>query len=191
MQLSEAMIWMGIDKGDEKLNARGTSFGKYLLTVHNFALGIGIVLSVIFISKRHLQWTDFVPALLGLLFTVIIIVTQYLPKKYPGVSFPQHVACAKEPRCQTPENRLRWPYPHGWYIFSFALSLVIMFFWIKPVKSKILFGLVFGLSFLVAGLIYPKTVGSVWCWSTSFIAPLIVLSNYFLIRQDASAGLVT
>ena len=61
MQLSEMMIWYGIDKDDLLWNKRGTTFGKYLLATHNFAIGLGIILSLYFISKQKIQPKDFIP----------------------------------------------------------------------------------------------------------------------------------
>lgn len=187
MQLSELMIWYGIDKNDTKWNKRGTTFGKYLLATHNFAIGIGIILSIIFISKRTLRWTDFIPVVAGALLFVGVVVFAYLPNNYPDTTFPRKQTCNK---CQNPENRLQWPYPHSWYIFSYLLSIIVMFLWIKPKQSKYLLLIFFSLSFIVAWLVYPKTVGSVWCWSTSFIAPVIVLVNYYFIRNQPSSSLL-
>ena len=51
IQLSEAIIWKGIDNNDIELNKRGTLFGKYALPSHNIGIGIGILLSVILVSK--------------------------------------------------------------------------------------------------------------------------------------------
>ena len=66
-----------------------------------------------------------------------------------------------------------------------------MLIWIKPKGSKMVFLVMFSLSFLIASLIYPNTVGSVWCWSTSFIAPAIVLINYYFIRNEPIMALIT
>ena len=40
MQLSELMIWKGIDDGDIGLDGKGTAYGKYLLPTHNIAGGL-------------------------------------------------------------------------------------------------------------------------------------------------------
>lgn len=188
MQLSELMIWYGIDKNDISWNKRGTSFGKYLLATHNLAIGIGIILSLIFISKKKLVLKDFIPALIGLLFFVVIVVFVYLPRKYPDVTFPLKNTCNK---CQNPENRLQWPYPHSWYGISYVISVVLMFVWVKPRNSKFILLLFFSLAFLLALTLYPRTVGSVWCWSTSFIAPAIVLTNYYFTRNIKNKDLLT
>ena len=187
MQLSEMMVWYGIDTKKPEWNKKGTTFGKYLLATHNFAIGMGILLSIIFISKQSFKLTDFIPIVVGALFFVCVVVFAYLPRQYPDMTFPEKDTCNK---CQNPENRLKWPFPHGWYIFSYLISVVLMFFWIKPQGSKFIFLTFFSLSFLIAALVYPKTVGSVWCWSTSFIAPAIVLINYYFIRNQPNSVLL-
>jgi hypothetical protein len=187
MQLSEMMIWYGIDTKNPEWNKRGTSFGKYLLATHNFAIGLGIILSLIFVSKKKIQPKDFIPIIVGALFFIGVVVFAYLPGKFPDMTFPLRETCNK---CQDPENRLKWPYPHGWYIFSYIISVILMFIWVKPQSSKFVFLLFFSMTFLVAGLIYPRTVGSVWCWSTSFIAPIIVLLNYYFIHNQPSYSLL-
>lgn len=188
MQLSELMIWYGIDNDAPEWNKRGTSFGKYLLATHNFAIGLGIILSIMFVSKRKLSVKDFVPIVVGALFFVGIVVFVYLPAKFPDMTFPLKQTCSK---CQNPESRLKWPFPHGWYVLSYIISVILMFIWVKPQGSKFVFLLFFSLSFLIATLVYPRTVGSVWCWSTSFIAPAIVLVNYYIIRNKPSGAILS
>lgn len=188
MQLSEMMIWYGIDKSDTNWNKAGTTFGKYLLATHNLAIGIGIVLSIVLISKRSLKFTDFIPAIVGLGFFAVIAMAIYLPGKYPDTTWPYKRICSD--KCQSPENRLKWPYKHNWYIFSYVISIIIMFLYIRPKPSRFLMLVMFSVSFVVAALIYPNTVGSVWCWSTAFLAPVIVLVNYYLIKNEPSSELL-
>ena len=73
MQFSELLIWYGIDTDNDNLNRFGTSYGKYLLATHNIAIGIGIILSIIFISKKKLKITDFIPLAIGILFFMYIV----------------------------------------------------------------------------------------------------------------------
>lgn len=185
MQLSEALIWRGIDTNNTNLNKTGTNFGKYLLATHNIGIGLGILISIIFISRRDLKWTDFIPLFAGVAFFLIIVFAVYLPQKYPDVTYPLRETCQQKGKrdCDDAENRLKWPYPHDWYAWSFALSLVIMFIWAKPWGSKIAFTIFFSVLFAMSILIYPHTVGSVWCWATSFVAPVMVIANYFIIRN--------
>lgn len=189
MQLSEIMIWYGIDNDNEKWNKIGTTFGKYLLATHNLSIGVGILLSLYFMSKEKITFVDFIPIILGFFFFIIIVLFVYLPSNYPDLTFPRSKICDK--KCQNAENRLQWPYPHSWYIYSYILSIIILFLWIRPEDSRITLLIIFSLSFIVTYLIYPNTVGSVWCWSTSFIAPILVCINYYLIRNKPNYMLLT
>jgi hypothetical protein len=189
MQLSEALIWAGIDKDDPGLNRTGTSFGKYLLATHNLAIGVGIILSVLFISKRKLTFFDTIPMLIGALFFVCIVLLYYLPREYPDMTFPRVQTCKRE--CQNAENRLQWTFPHKWYIGGFVISILIMIIWVKPLPTKIFMGFAFILTFILAFTIYPNSMGSIWCFSTSFIAPVIVVGNYLIIRNKTSSDILT
>jgi hypothetical protein len=134
MQLSEAIIWYGIDNNDTDINKFGTAYGKYLLSVHNLAIGIGIILSVLFISRRKLKITDFIPLILGTTFMLYIFM-HYYSSNYSNTTYPLNNC--RDKSCQNSENRLAWPFPHGWYGFSYAMSIVIMLIWIKPTNVKI------------------------------------------------------
>ena len=72
MQLAELLIWQGIDTYNDNLNRTGTSYGKYLLAIHNIAIGIGIILSIIYVSKEKLKFMDFIPLIVGILFFLYI-----------------------------------------------------------------------------------------------------------------------
>lgn len=200
MQLSEALIWSGIDTNNTELNKTGTSFGKYLLATHNIAIGVGILLSLVFISRRPITSVDFIPLAIGIMFFLFVVLYYYIPDKtsavvtYPNNATSEGSGTTKDgvcdKRCQNPENRLNWPYPHGWYLLSFLISIIICAIWIKPMNSKIVLLIFFGLSLIVTSLIYPNTVGSMWCWSTSFLAPAVVLISYMLIRNEPSSDLL-
>ena len=189
MQLSEAIIWYGIDHKNKQINKNGTSFGKYLLATHNIGIGIGIILSILFINKSKLTAQQFIPLLMGIIFFFYIVIVYYLPGKYPDETYPLNKSCDKS--CQNPSNRLLWRYPHSWYAASYLISVIIMFIWIKPMSSKILLMSFFSITFGATFFVNPKTVGSVWCFSTSFLTPLIVVANYFLIRNLSSDKIMT
>jgi hypothetical protein len=191
MQLSEALIWHGIDTNNLEQNKFGTSFGKYLLAVHNIAIGLGILASIYFLNGRPFKMTDFIPLITGVAFFLFVVFYYYLPGKYPDVTFPLSYTekdAGKPPIdiCQNPENRLRWTFPHEWYIASYILSLAIMFIWVKPIKSRILFTALFTITLLATFLINPRTVGSVWCFSAAILAPVAVLINYIIIKNISS-----
>jgi len=179
MQLSEALIWKGIDTNNINLNKKGTKYGKYLLATHNIAIGLGIIIAIL-IQKQKLKWTDYLPLIVGVLFFIFVVTFYYYKKDYLDITYPINNCSDKS--CQNAENRLKWPYPHGWYIFSYIISLIILLFYINPNKSKIFLASVFTITLLVSMFVYPKSTGSVWCFSTSWLAPIIVLINYFLVN---------
>jgi hypothetical protein len=192
MQFSELLIWYGIDTKNDNLNRFGTSYGKYLLATHNIAIGIGIILSIIFMSKKKLKITDFIPLAIGILFFMYIVFFYYLPKKYPDITLPLDPSCKDNTnKCQNPNNRLNWAWPHKWYLAGYVISCVILIIYIKPTNSKILLGLVFTVSLIASYIFNPKVIGSIWCFNSAILAPILVIVNYMLIKNLNSSDILT
>jgi hypothetical protein len=182
MQLAEALIWRGIDTNDLDLNRAGTSYGKYLLPTHNVALGIGLLLSIVLIQKRTLKLNDFVPLVVGVIFYGIIMML-YARGNFADTTFPAN-QCAEPKDCQSWGNRLRWPFPHSWYMASYFISLIILFFYYDgPINSKIFLCTAFSVLLISTAYVAPRSVGSLWCASTALAAPIIVGVNWLLTRQ--------
>ena len=191
MQFAELLIWQGIDTQNDDLNRFGTSYGKYLLATHNIAIGLGIILSII-ISKKTLKIIDFIPLIAGISFFLYILFIYYLPKQFPDITLPLDPTCIDNTnKCQNPNNRLKWPWPHDWYIFGYVISVIILFFYIKPIESKILIGSVFTITFIATGIINPKVIGSVWCFIAAIISPLLVYANYLLTKDQPFSNILT
>lgn len=181
MQLAEAMIWRGIDTNNLELNRTGTSYGKYFLPTHVLALGIGLLLSVILVQKRTLGLKDFVPLVVGVIFYGIIML-MYSQQQFADTTFPAN-KCPEPKDCQTWGNRLQWPFPHSWYLVSYFISIVILFYYYDgPVKSKIFLCSAFSILFIATTLASPKSLGSLWCASTAMFAPVIVGVNWWLTK---------
>ena len=191
MQFAEMMIWYGIDTNDKNLNRFGTSYGKYLLATHNIAIGIGILLYIHCIKKEKLELKDFVPLIVGILFFIFILVYYYLPNDYEHLTYPLDKSCVDVDRCQNPNNRLKWPWPHGWYIYGYIISLIFMFFYIRPVNSMIWLFAMFTSTFVYMIVFNTKVVGSLWCFSTAILAPILVIVNYFLIKGENPQNILT
>lgn len=189
MQLSEMIIWYGIDHDNDKINKVGTSVGKYLLPMHNIAIGIGVILSVFFLSKKKLDFKDFIPLLVGVLFYIFVVVAYYSRKVFPSTTQPLDPESCKidKFRCQNSKNRLQWPYPHGWYSISFVISMLITYFYIHPLKLKLWLMGVFTITFMISLLfVSEKAVGSIWCFSTALLAPVISIGGYLLTRNETN-----
>lgn len=180
MQLSEAMIWRGLDTNNQELNRVGTSYGKYLLATHNIAIGLGILIAI-YMENKKLQPRDFIPLLIGIVFFIAILIV-YATTTYEDVTYPANRSCFDK-SCQNNGNRLQWPFPHSWYGLSFIISLIFMIIYIKPISSKIFIGSLFTITFLLSGIVYPASVGSVWCFVSAILAPLLVIINYYLQRN--------
>lgn len=180
MQIAEAMIWRGIDTNQKSLNRKGTSYAKYILPTHNLAIGIGYLVAL-YSQKKEIQWQDFIPLLIGIFFYFYILLI-YKITKGNDLTFPKK----KVPKsCQNPNNRLVWPFQQNWYIISFIISLLILFF-LKTMSnsSKILLCLFFSFLFLSSIFIQPyPSIGSLFCFLTAIISPILVLSNYFLLQK--------
>lgn len=192
MQFSEMLIWYGIDNNNTKINKFGTSYGKYLLATHNIAISVGIIISILFISKKSFNISYLIPLIISILFFMFIVIFYYLPNKYPDITLPLDKSCTDTTnKCQNPNNRLNWEWPYSWYIYGFIISLIFIFIYIKPLNSKIWLSLVF-ISTLIYMLIFNRTVvGSLWCFSAAILAPLIVLVNYFIIKNMDSTDILT
>ena len=192
MQFSEMLIWHGIDTNDDKINKFGTSYGKYLLATHNIAISIGIIISILVISKKSFDIYYLIPLIISILFFMFIVIFYYLPNNYPDITLPLDKNCIDTTnKCQNPNNRLKWEWPHSWYIYGFIISLIFLFTYIKPLNSKIWLSFIF-ISTFIYMLIFNKTVvGSLWCFSTAILAPLIVIVNYFIIKNMNSADILT
>jgi len=194
MQFSELLIWKGIDDKNDDLNRIGTSFGKYLLPMHNFAIGVGIILSIHFLSesKKTSEFTYWIPLILGFIFFLVILVFCYMRETYPDITLPLDPNCKDNTdRCQNPNNRLLWPWPHSWYIYSFIISLIILMMYIKPLNSQRLLGLAFSSTFIISAIVQPKVLGSIWCNVAAFMCPILVLLNYLIIRNMDSDDILT
>lgn len=194
MQLAELLIWKSIDDNNDNLNRIGTSLGKHLLPIHNIAIGVGIILSILFISKtkKNLNFVDCLPLISGVIFYVIILVLFYIRETYPDITLPLDPTCKdKTNRCQNPDNRLLWPWPHGWYLYSFIISSIIMMAYAKPVNSKILLAFAFTSTFIITAIVQPKVVGSIWCNVAAIMCPILVLLNYMMIRNKDSVDILT
>ena len=176
------MIWKGIDNNNRDLNKIGNIYGKYSLVTHNIGFSIGILLTIILKFKRKLNFKDFIPLIVSIIFFIFIVVYYYLPNNYSDISLPLDPNCKKKD-CQNYNNRLLWSYPHEWYIYSFLISLFLLFMYVNISKSKILACIVFILSYILSYIYKPKVAGSVWCFMAAILAPVLVSCNYYIIKD--------
>jgi hypothetical protein len=192
MQFAEMLIWYGIDNNNTKINKFGTSYGKYLLATHNIAISIGVIISLLLISKKPFDMSYLIPLIISILFFIFIVVYYYLPNNYPDITLPLDKNCIDSSnRCQNPNNRLNWEWPYKWYIYGFVISLILLWIFIKPLKTKIWLFFIFISSFMYMLIFNNTVVGSLWCFSAAVLAPLIVIVNYFIIKNINSDNIFT
>jgi len=176
IQLSEILIWRGLEHGNKNLNRIGTTYGKYLLPAHNMAIGLGI----------YLHTKDIWPLIIGVLFYIIVLVI-YSRSKHGDMSY---IGCGNN--CSKYAGKLVWPYPYGWYIYGYIISITLYIIYIRPLVSKLFIISIFSLTFLGASLLnYNNGIGSAWCWSTAALAPIIVIVNTLLIKNSNSKVIVS
>jgi hypothetical protein len=170
IQLSELLIWKGIDDNSSHLNKIGTAYGKYTLPMHPMAIGLGILITI-YIAKQTIRFCDTIPFILGLLFYLYVIYFIYKNQE-PKETFP--FDNCKKRECQNNANRLIWPYETSWYLYGFILSLCFLILY-----SQSLACFFFIVSFYIVACIFDKRVfSSLWCFSAAISAPLLVYLNY-------------
>lgn len=179
IQLAEGIIWRGIDTDNINLNKIGTTFAKHALPLQALSVGLGYILSMYFLHKLELKHS--IPLLLGVLFYLYVIMVPY-NTEYPDTTYPS-TGCV-ERSCQNNDNRLKWPFPTiSWYPYAFILYLGFVLLVIRPINSKLfLFSMFIG-TVILAYIINPVNTGTMWCFASAILAPLLVLINYFFISN--------
>jgi hypothetical protein len=179
MQLSEIIIWKGIDTNNEKLNKIGTSIGKYTLPSHNIALGIGVLIAYWSSKNNPKYW---VPLIVGIMFYLAIMITySQIKDKNDGLT-KRCVYPHDNDSCTKNSARLEWPYIVSWYNISFLISSIIFLVYIRPIfPNSILILLYFSIGFILTATISKLPVlGSYWCWASAAFAPVLVIVLYLI-----------
>lgn len=163
MQLSEAVIWYGLDNNNDQINRLGTSIGAYTLPLHNLALGIGVLISY---RANLSQFEYWIPLIAGLAFYAAV----WYCRIRPPHSRPQETRATGKGIA-----RLAWPFSHGWYPAGFLLSCAILVVYARPFSPVAPFLL---LAFAAIALMtWTKAEQAVfpsfWCWTSAILAPLI------------------
>lgn len=171
MQLSEVLIWYGLNNNNDTFNKIGTRYGKYLLPAHNIAIGLGI----------YIETGEILPLIIGLLFYILIMIY------YDFYCNPNEITklpeCIKNKNCDKFGGKLRWPYPHEWYIFSFILSTILAIKYVKPLSYGLFIIGIYWFFFIMTWLVdFYSAFGSYWCWIMAAAAPLIVLLGQFILK---------
>ena len=187
MQLSEMLIWRGIDSNNDSLNRAGTAVGKYTLCAHNVALGVGVLIaywsksdSELPLGKRYMIWA---PLAAGILFYIGVMINYALVPDSSDIT----PACTydedkEKNSCTKNSARLQWPFPHTYYFVSYAISVAIMIAYVRPLwPNGTLIAFFYTFSFIVTlSLGKSQVQGSYWCWAAAMFAPLLLIANTVL-----------
>lgn len=187
MQVSEMLIWRGIDTDTPALNRAGTAVGKYTLCAHNVALGIGVLIaywsksdSELPFGKRYMIWA---PLVAGILFYAGVMVNYALvPDESDTTPACDYDKNKKDNNCTKNSARLQWPFPHTYYGVSYAISLLILMTYVRPLwPNGALVAFFYTFSFIVTFVLGKTQVqGSYWCWAAAAFAPLLLAGNTYL-----------
>jgi hypothetical protein len=173
IQLSEALIWKGIDTHNNTLNQIGTAYGKYTLPSHNIGIGLAIFL----MTKETL------PLIIASVFYLAILCVYYMASTHKDETYP-YSAC-DDKSCQNDNNRLIWEYPHNWYTYSYLLSVVLILCYNKSIPSSIFLITAYTSTLLYSSITYSenKGVGSSWCFLSAYLSPIIVMMNHLILKN--------
>lgn len=191
MQISEMLIWRGIDTNTPSLNRAGTVVGKYTLCAHNIAMGVGVLIAywhkhntALPFGRRYMIWA---PLAAGLLFYAGVMINYALvPDRNGGLTPVCNYNKKREDSgefftCTENSARLQWPFPHKYYAVSYAISLLILITYVKPIwPNGAMIAFFYTFSFIVTlilGKIYVQ--GSYWCWAAAAFAPLLLVGNTY------------
>jgi len=173
IQLSEAIIWRGIDTSNSTLNKYGTAYAKYTLPSHLFFVGIGVAIMT---AKK-----DFIPLFVGILFYIYVMrfystkssIKTYIKSGEENLSFPANKSCMTR-ECQNNENRLQWPFHDEWYILQMILIFIVFFIYL-PNKTSLLLSCFFIITFIISKMMYKWSASSIWCFLSAVLAPILVI----------------
>ena len=185
IQLSEAIVWRGIDTSNPSLNRIGTLYAKYTLPLHLLFVGVGVVLMSNMSNINNIK--KWFPLVIGIMFYVGVVwfysspssIKSWVSKDEWDMSFPANRACMVR-ECQNNENRLQWPFVDKWYFYQTILMYIIFIIYL-PWKQSAVLCIFFTATFFVSEVMYKWSASSIWCFLSAILAPFLVLTNnYFL-----------
>lgn len=180
MQLSEVLIWRGVDTKNETINRAGTTLGKYTLPSHNIAIGIGILIAYWSYRGSVKYW---IPLFIGVIFYIGVMINYSVQKDLNGGITKACKLPEDKDQCTPNSARLEWPYPHGWYALSMTISTILVLLYVRPLPKAVVMVLFYAVTFVGAALLGKRQVlGSYWCWAAAALAPLVLLATVMISR---------
>ena len=181
MQLSEVIIWRGVNTNNNSLNRVGTTIGKYTLPAHNMAIGVGVLVAYWASRDKPIYW---IPLTVGILFYIGVMIN-YATEKDSNNGITK--ACKypeDKDQCTKDSARLEWPYPHSWYSLSMIISLILVIGYVRPLPRAIVMVLFFVATFIGTALLGKRQVlGSYWCWAAAALAPIMLITASLMMKK--------
>ena len=158
MQIPEGIVWLQIDAGRRDLSL-WSRVAMLLNITQPFALLIGIRAGGMYSEFRH--------AYAVMLLYVVAMVSQL------DVIWPLSATIAPSEGCAHLDLRY-WNTSRGLIYVTTSLLVISE---ARPVFWAVVNASIFTVSLLLAIVVYPCGVGSVWCWFIFVAGPVLVLSD--------------
>lgn len=159
MQIPEGIVWLQLDdSSDEDITAM-SRLAMFLNITQPLALLLGIRFGGLYREFRY--------AYVALLLYFVVIATQF------DEMWDRSSSIAPEAGC--PHLSLRyWDTSRG---IVYVVSSLLVVSEARPIVWAVVNACLFGVTLLLAVVVYPCGVGSVWCWFVFVIGPLLVLCD--------------
>ena len=169
MQVPEGIVWLQLDAGDRDVSG-ASRLAMFLNVTQPLALLLGIRLGGLFRGFRYAH------VALGLY--AVVILSQFDEIWSRSHSIAPNVGC--------PHLSLRyWDVSRG---IVFLVTSLLIVSEARPVFWSVVNALLFILTFLLAILVYPCGVGSVWCWFIFITGPVLVICDHLQLHFSPSPG---
>jgi len=169
MQIPEGIVWLQIDAGHDDISA-ASRLAMVLNITQPLALLLGIRFGGLYREFRY--------AYVALLLYAVVLATQFDEIWSKSASIAPNEGC--------PHLSLRyWDMSRG---IVYLVSSLLVVSEARPVFWASVNAALFTLTFLLAIVVYPCGIGSVWCWFVFTTGPILVVCDRvrgrFLNRGD-------
>jgi len=158
MQIPEGIVWLQLDAGHDDISAASR-----LAMVLNITQPIALLLGIRFGGL----YREFRYAYVALLLYAVVLATQFDEVWSKSASIAPNEDC--------PHLSLRyWDVSRG---IVYLVSSLLVVSEARPVFWASVNAALFSLTFLLAIVVYPCGIGSVWCWFVFVTGPILVVCD--------------
>ena len=165
MQLSEFLIWRGLDTDDKTLNRAGTALARTTLGLH----GLAICIAVLTFAMPAQRWRRY-----GLVLCTLVAIAMY------GLTVDAPYGQTTQAGCAS-GCRLKWGFlvhPYSYNTIYAVIFLALLLSRVPPLQTLCIF-LFYSLTWVAALATAEKgrlweAMSTSWCYASSFGSPLLV-----------------